>query len=180
MKIVLYFFLTLSALGLVLSITSHGAAILGTTGPLGDYSWALHVGIFVVWIPTVLIANRLTKDVPRKDFWKAALRGCPKWMTYMSYGFFGYAFLNFVLFAITAPKGHASNSMSPAVVRGFSGHWMAFYSVALSVLYSATRLWDQEWQSRCQNGHTVSPLAKFCDQCGQPVIEFEDRSQFGR
>jgi hypothetical protein len=140
----------------------------------------LHIGIFIVWIPAVLVANRLTKDVPRKDFWKAALRGCPEWMRYMSYGFFGYAFLNFVFFAITAPKGRAASSMSPSEVRGFSGLWMAFYSAALSIVFSAIRLWDQEWQRRCLNGHAVSPIAKFCDQCGRPVIEPGGRSQFNR
>ena len=35
------------------------------------------------------------------------------------------------------PKGD-SGANPPAIVwRGFSGHWMAFYSAALAILYSA-------------------------------------------
>jgi len=39
----------------------------------------------------------------------------------------------------------------PAVVwRGFSGHWMAFYSAALAILYSAAHAKHNGW--RCPNG----------------------------
>jgi hypothetical protein len=71
-----------AGVGLVLSILSHLAALLGTQRPLGDQAFWLHMGIFVVWIPTVLVSQRLTSGVDRKDFWNAALRGCPAWMKY--------------------------------------------------------------------------------------------------
>jgi hypothetical protein len=166
----LSFFGGLAWVGLILSILSHLAALLGSQGPLGDYAWVLHFGIFVVWIPTVLVATRMGADFKRKDLWKAVLRGCPLWMRYMVYGFFGYALLNFAIFIIAAPKG-GSGPMPPAVVRGFSGHWMAFYSAAAAVLYSATHAVDRDQGRRCGNGHAVGPLALFCEQCGQPVIE---------
>ena len=76
----------------------------------------------------------------------------------------------FAIFIIAAPKG-GSGPMPPAVVRGFSGHWMAFYSAAAAVLYSATHAVDRDQGRRCGNGHAVGPLALFCEQCGQPVIE---------
>ena len=57
MKSVLYCFVTLSALGLVLSILSHVAALLKIGGPLGDHTWALHIGIFVVGLPTVFVSQ---------------------------------------------------------------------------------------------------------------------------
>jgi hypothetical protein len=169
-KPILSFFGGLAWIGLALSILSHIAALLGSQGPLGDYAWLLHIGIFVVWLPTVLVASRIGADVKRKDLWKAVLRGCPQWMRYMMYGFFGYAFLNFATFLIAAPKG-GSGPMTPAVVRGFSGHWMAFYSAAAAVLYSATHVDDRDQGRRCANGHAVGPLARFCEQCGQVVIE---------
>jgi hypothetical protein len=59
--------------------------------------------------------------------------------------------------------------MPPEVVRGFSGHWMAVYSAALAILWSAVKLWDENEEQRCPNGHEVRPLAKFCDECGHPV-----------
>jgi len=168
MKAIFLFFASVSAAGLVLSAASHIAAVLGTQGPLGNFAFVLHIGIFVVWIPAVFAANRLVRNVPRKDFWKAALRGCPDWMKYMTYAFVGYAILNFAFFISSAPTQGRGGPMSPEDVRGFSGHWMAFYSAALAILYSAAQVWDER-ERHCPNGHEVQPLAKFCDQCGQPV-----------
>lgn len=46
--------------------------------------------------------------------------------------FGGYAMLNFAIFFFQAPHG-GSGANPPAVVwRGFSGHWMLFYSAALA------------------------------------------------
>jgi hypothetical protein len=131
-------FFVLAVIGLVLSITAHSAALLGQPQPLGPAAWGLHVGVFVVWLPAVFAANRLTGGVKRKDFWMTALRGCPAWMRWLTYGFFGYAIGNFMIFLATAPpKGtEAGANASPAVFRGFSGHWMAFYSAAAAFLYS--------------------------------------------
>lgn len=144
LKPILSFFGGLAWVGLVLSILSHLAGLLGSKGPLGDYAWVLHIGIFVVWLPTVLVSSRMGADVKRKDLW--------------------------AIFLIAAPKG-GSGPMIPDVVRGFSGHWMAFYSAAAAVLYSATHANDQDQGRRCVNGHSVGPLARFCEQCGQVVIE---------
>ncbi len=52
-----------------------------------------------------------------------ALRGCPGWMRYGMYGLFGYAMINFLIFAQAAGKRQGSGPMPPDVVRGFSGHW---------------------------------------------------------
>jgi hypothetical protein len=166
----LHFLSLIAALGLILSILSHLAALLGKRGPLGDYAWLLHVGIFVVWIPTVLVAQRLGSGLRRQDFVKVALRRCPGWTWYSVFGFFGYAVLNFILFAAHAPPKGGFSAMTPTVLRGFSGHWMAFYSVAAAVLFSAARMTEAEWQGRkCVNGHSVSPKALFCEQCGRPA-----------
>jgi len=101
------------------------------------------MGIFVVWIPAVLAALRLTGKVPRKDFWKAALRGCPPWMRYGAFGLFCYALLSFAFFMLTSGTARNSNGPMPwAVVRAFSGHWMIFYGAAFAILYSFVRCGD--------------------------------------
>ncbi len=179
MKSILYLLACVSGLGLVLSFASHVAALLGLEGPLGAFTPVLHFGIFVVWLPAILAMNRLTKNVARKDLWKAALRGAPAWMRNMTYGFFGYALFNFALFMFLAPKGGGAGPMPPQIVRGFSGHWMAFYSAALAVLYSASELWDQAGELRCPGGHTVQPLSKFCDQCGLTIVHHRNDGSTG-
>jgi hypothetical protein len=116
----------------------------------------------------VLTAMSVAGSVNRKDLWKTVLKGSPAWMRYMVYGFMGYAFVNFMLFMTAAPDAsHGANP--PAVVwRGFSGHWMAFYSAAFAILYTAARAKQIGW--RCPNGHSVPPSARYCEVCGQPVM----------
>ena len=161
MEILLYPFVALSALGLILSLAAHIGALLGLNVP--SAAMALHIGIFVVWFPAVIVSNfSLTKKYDRKDFWKVVLRGAPKWMQYMTYGFFGYALINFAIFIFV----DTSN-----VIRGFSGHWMAFYSAALAILYSAIQIKKKGLIRKCPNGHEVSLNAAFCEECGQMIIE---------
>jgi hypothetical protein len=172
MKRLLDFFAALSAIGLALSVASHIAALEGRQSPLGDFTPALHVGIFIVWIPAVLVATRMrTGSASRKNYWKVVLRGCPAWMKYMTYGFFGYAALNFSYFMMFGFKQGGPGAMPPPMVRGFSGHWMAFYAAALGILYSASQVWDKDSPRRCPSGHEVQPLAKFCDQCGLRITD---------
>jgi hypothetical protein len=97
----------------------------------------LHVGIFVVFIPAILVAQRLVGSAARKDFWKAVLQWVPDWMRYMVYGFFGYALVNFTLFMSQAPPNGGSGNPPAVVWRGFSGQWMAFYLASMAILYSA-------------------------------------------
>jgi len=128
----------------------------------------LHVGTFVVWLPSVLVAQRLVGNARRTDFWKVVLKGAPDWMRYMVYGFLGYAILNFLFFMTKASSGGSGANPPAAEWRGFSGHWMAFYSAALAILYSAARTVDIN--PRCTNGHVASSNAAYCPRCGQPVL----------
>jgi hypothetical protein len=95
LRILLYIFLTLSAFGLILSLMVHIASLFGVN--IASVTMELHGGIFIVWIPTIIIAAFIAKDAPREDFLQAAFRGCPKWMQYMNNIFFAYATINFIL-----------------------------------------------------------------------------------
>ena len=132
-------FIALSALGLILSLWVHLGALMGQRVAPESFFWILHVGIFVVWIPAVLVAQRLVGNMNRKDFWKVVLTNSPDWMRYIVYAFGGYAVVNFLLFMVNAPNGGNGANPPAAVWRGFSGHWMAFYSAALAILYSASQ-----------------------------------------
>jgi len=164
----LWFFVCLSAIGLFLSLWVHLGAVAGRRVAPEAFFWMLHIGIFIVWLPTVLVAERLVGSVNRRDLWKVVLKDSPDWMRYMVYGFFGYAFVNFVFFMTKAPTGGGGANPPAVVWRGFSGHWMAFYSAALAVLYAAARTEDRI--PRCANGHVASSNAAYCPQCGQPLI----------
>lgn len=160
--------ITLSAVGLVVSLWIHLGAVAGRRVAPEALFWILHIGIFVVWFPAILVAKQRAGSTRRKDFWKVVLKGSPDWMRYTVYMFLIYALVNFSLFMLQIPTG-GSGSDPPAIVwRGFSGHWMAFYSAALAIFYAAAREGDNRW--RCVNGHSVSPNTNFCARCGQPVL----------
>jgi hypothetical protein len=158
----IWVFVWLSAIGLVVSLWVHIGTLMGRT--VSSAYWVLHVGIFVVWLPSVLVAQRLVGNARRKDFWKVVLKGAPDWMRYMVYVFFAYEFVNFVI----SMGGGRHTTSSAADWRGFSGLWMVFYSAALAILHTATKTMDSS--PRCANGHLASPNATYCTRCGQPVM----------
>lgn len=164
----LWFFVCFSAIGLIVSLWVHLGAVIGRRVAPEAFFWMLHIGIFVVWFPAVLVAQRLVGSTSRRDSWKAVLKGSPDWMRYMVYAFGGYAMLNFLFFVTKAPAGGGGANPPAVVWRGFSGHWMAFYAAALTILYSAAR--TAGTSLRCTNGHMTSSNAVYCPQCGQPVM----------
>jgi Protein of unknown function (DUF3592) len=162
-------FIGLSAAGFVLSLWVHFGAVAGRRVAPAPFFWILHMGIFVVWFPAVMVAQRQVGNLKRKDFWKAILKGSPDWVRYLIYGFLAYAGINFMYFFFQVPTGRTEGVDPPAMVwRGFSGHWMVFYLSALAILYSAARQTAET--QRCTNGHPVQPSATFCSRCGQPVV----------
>ncbi len=132
------FFAFLSLIGLLLSIWVHVGALLGRrVAP--DYFFALlHVGIFVVFFPAILVAQKRVGSTNRKDFWKVVTKGSPDGLRYLLYFFFAYAFVNFFIFILQAPPGTVPKGQNPALEwRGFSGHWMVFYCASFVILSSA-------------------------------------------
>lgn len=168
-------FICLAVLGLILSLIAHSCALLELPQPWGNAAWGLHLGVFVVWLPAILVANTLVKDFKQKDFGKAALRGCPTWLRWLTGGFFVYAAINFITFLPVAPAGPrvVGAPAPPVVFRGFSGHWMAFYSAAAAILYSAVVVSKHDPVRRCHHGHPVPPSALYCEICGAFVGEPE-------
>jgi len=134
MTALLYPFLGLSVLGLALSLMVHVGTWLGVELPFEVFG--LHFGVFVVWTPTAFISNFTRHGFRRRYGWREALRGCPRWMRWMAYGLFAYAFVNFFLSIVVG--GMVSGGVSP--LRAFSGHWMMFYGLAFATLYSTLHL----------------------------------------
>lgn len=168
LKPFLWVFVSLSCIGLVVSLWVHLGALIGRRVAPEAFFWILHVGIFVVWFPAVFVAQRLVGNLNRRDFWKNILKNSPDWMRYMVYFFFGYAMVNFLFFLSKAPSGDVGGNPSAIMWRGFSGHWMAFYSAALAILYSAAR--SKDTGLHCPNGHLMSHGTIYCTHCGQASV----------
>jgi hypothetical protein len=166
MGVLIYPFLALAATGFVAALIVHMAALLGVIYPFEVLLKFLFPGLVVVWLPTILVMTRLTRDFKQKDIWRAALRGCPKWLQRAQWILFGYTWVGF--FALPVIFGGGMD-LPINNARSMSGVLLAFYSIAASVLYSATQAAKIDESRRCLNGHRVSPLAKYCDECGAPV-----------
>jgi hypothetical protein len=124
-----------SLIGLLLSLWVHIGALFGRKVAPEYFFWGLHAGIFVVWIPAVFIIQKRVGYTRGPDVWKKFFEGAPDGLRSLVYFFGVYAFVNFALFMIQNPMGGEGDM--PAVWRGFSGHWMAFYSAALAIFLAA-------------------------------------------
>jgi hypothetical protein len=168
-----------AACGLILSLVVHLLSFFGIAIGGNQLFIGLHVGIFPLWLPVVLIAQKMMGGAPRKDFWRVALSGCPPWMRYMTRGFFIYAIANFAVFFILSvlhPPAKGPNVPS-SVLHGFSGHWMLFYSAGLAVLTTAYRKGLSNLQRKCPNGHEIGWNDNFCPTCGIATVPESGRRQ---
>ena len=173
MAAVSYPLLALAAVGFIATLTVHVASLFGVVYPFEPSTKFLIPGMFVVFVPAIFVMNRLIKDFKQKDVWRAALRGCPQWMRRAVWAVFGYAWVGF--FALPLLYGGGMDSAANRARVG-SATIMVFYLVPCAVLYSATHVQHFDQSRRCLNGHGVSPLAKFCEECGAPVAPFTDDS----
>lgn len=110
--------------------------------------WALHVGVFIVFVPMVFQLITSNSAVDRFML----LRGMPVWSIVVIAILIIYAFLNFFLAFSGAAEGFPAvqngafvleqkgrlvriiseaeyHSRQASVLRGFSGHWLIFYFV---------------------------------------------------
>jgi hypothetical protein len=157
--------LAVASVGFAAQAIVHIAALSGFTAPFQQLEKLLIPALFVIFVPTILIMNRMTRDFKQRDIWKAALRGCPKWMRVALWTIAGYAWL-----AALSPLLFGSRNLSPlASARCASAMILAFYAISVGVLYSSTQVAKVDVVRRCLNGHPVGPAASFCEQCGAPV-----------
>ena len=154
-------------LGFASSLLVHLSSWLGVVAP--NAAWGLHTGIFVVWLPAVVIANKRSASSARKDFWRVVLQGCPDWAYRAGQVLVAYAVVNFTLFMLRAGGQGSGNELIE--FRGFSGHWMVFYGAAAGIFYTAAQPHLEGAGPRCVQGHPVSATARYCEQCGSGVLE---------
>ena len=160
-KVVAYPVMALALAGLLLSLGAYVFEFGGLYSPPPNRPPLLFFGVFVVWIPTIILMNKLTEDFKQKDMWKAALRGCPSWMQRSLWALVGFvALLAFLPFALRARKPY------PDITVLFPA---CFYACSFCITYSLLNAERNDSTRRCLNGHPISPLAKFCEECGAPA-----------
>ena len=152
------FFAFLAALGLFLSAASHVSTFFGVE-PQKQWPgiWLLHLGIFAVFVPAILVGKRSQNDFTS---WRKALAPAPAWMRWLLMIIVIYAPLNMLAFAMACgmggpqkrPDGTYALMSHGHVVREISAPeyhralgfefrfiscwWMMFYGVSLLLLVS--------------------------------------------
>src|SRR5690606_21313269 len=130
------------------SLGTHAWAVLGNDiASQFPKIWLLHLGMFVVFVPLVLISRYDLGSDPEQEGWAA---GLPAWAKILGFCILAYAALNFLL--LLAHTGGGSPvvreekfvllnhgkvvreiseleyaALSAGQVRGFSGLWLVFY-----------------------------------------------------
>ncbi len=154
----------LACVAFVASVLVHGATFVGVNPSSAlPAAWALHLLVFVVWVPVVLLCHKAVKRKDRRRFWRVVTRHAPAWMKVLSVACLVYAGFNFFYTGLVLNEGGV-----PGVIEGqrvlhshgdiirtltsaeyelhlaymarmFSGHWMVFFAVAATVLTSRRR-----------------------------------------
>jgi len=157
-------FVWLGGIGLLLSLFVHFITFVGVNilEKLPEV-WLLHIGLFVVWIPTLIVCIKTCSKERRKDHLKIATKNAPKWLKHLCIVFFVYMFFNFffTIFVLNeggmpyvkdgqnvlANHGKVIRVLTDVEyvrhraynVRAFSGHWMFLYCFAFAALLSRRR-----------------------------------------
>jgi len=161
-KLVAYPVMVLAAAGVLLCFSLFLLRVTGVHPVQANAAPFIFGGVFVVWFPTVILMNRLTRDFKQKDLWKAALRGCPAWMRTALWVLIGGVFAGFFLQALARRSPAGSSPM-------FVLFPVTFYAVSFCMMYSLINVDEFDSSRHCLNGHVIPPLAKFCEECGAPA-----------
>ena len=124
---------------------------------------AMHIGIFVVFLPAILL-GRMRGQSSRWASMTKGGSGIPSWAKTFGAIVFGYAMVNFIVFFVQMPGGKQHGAPSALMWRGFSGHWMVFYLFAFGVLYSVINAPSEK--AKCVNGHEMRIDSMVCPVCG--------------
>jgi hypothetical protein len=137
---IILFFNQLSVVGLLFSFVVHLLGLMGRKPPFGYFPFILQLGAVVAAVGAAFALFMLCAS-QGESFWREAVRGCPKWLKRMTCVLAGYAVLNFIVFVnlIGTIAGGQPDKITSIVFRGVSGEWMAFYSAAFLVFFSAKR-----------------------------------------
>lgn len=152
-----------AGIGFIATLACHVGLWFGVDLTGGRWM-VLFIGIVIVWLPTVMSLQRLGPTLQRMDGWKVALFGAPDWMRHLLYGIVAYGILNFFLgfFGAFSIEGIG-------FWRVGSSHAMIFYAAAWALATAANAREDQGIDWKCERGHEMSPVARFCEECGAPA-----------
>lgn len=135
--------MVISIFGFILSAAVHLCMIFNIYVPPRELFILINVGFIAVFYPALIIRKKVRGETKKKEFNNAIFNICPGWLSVMlglliMYAFAGLAFFVFERYSgsmVTAEERIIDNS-----IRGFSGHRMALYSLAFTMMYCCRSL----------------------------------------
>jgi hypothetical protein len=107
--------------------------------PWGRSVFVLHVGFLILWFPLVILANRTMPKGARGNL-EHLLAELPTWVRRAVTVTFAYTLLNFAYFIYFTSRYPRHAVPFYIELRGFSGHWMLFYGMAVIGFIALARL----------------------------------------
>jgi hypothetical protein len=170
-------FALLAALGLLISIAANVSTFFGVE-PMHrwPYIWLLHLGLFVVFIPSFSVQSQHGNQTPFR--WRDVFGGVPGWMRWMLVSLALYAPVSGLAFAIVCGSGGPTKEADGTYAmtshgrilrtltadeyhrasgyefRFMSAWWIMFYSISLALLVSA-----RSRQRALARGHDATVLS---------------------
>ena len=179
----------LSISGLIFSAVVHFSMIFNIYNPPRKLIVLIYIGHIAVIYPALIISKKIRDKANIKDFKKAIVNACPNWMSVMTGVFIAYTLAGLIFFAF---KRHLSGTVvtnEDMIVdnsfRGFSGHWMALYSLAFTILYSCRNLKNDEEAilevTSSFDEEEKNKFIRFNCTCGQKIkVEKENAGKIGK
>lgn len=118
------------------------------------YVFALHIGVFIVWLPAVfaLRNNQELRQLKTQPFaarspfsvYRIILKGVPAWLIVLIggraiYGFVSFIYVNFcqegLFSSVHKAVTFTTQQKSVNTIRMFSAIWLLFYSMAAGILF---------------------------------------------
>lgn len=133
-KIWAYPLMVVASAGFAVSLYVHINSLLGVVSVSQDCFVILHLGIFVVFGPGILVLVK----TGRRNISKRQLEQLPVMLRGAICVFGLYAMLNSAIFSFRAAYQPKLGPQGPLPFRNFSGGWMIFYLVSIAMLYLGT------------------------------------------
>ncbi|MCY2936463.1 MAG: hypothetical protein NT172_20145 [Planctomycetota bacterium] len=133
----------ISGFGFTASAWAHGMALAQAEIPGGSRVLKFQLGIFVVWVPVIILQYRMARDNTGHETDQNLWTDYPTWLRVAQYLLFFYAAFN--LFTTDVPPGwnrihfRTDDPPLPAIVQIQSSVWMSFYFAAFAMFYSSFR-----------------------------------------
>jgi hypothetical protein len=161
-------FAVIALFGFFASLIMHVGALFGVV--ISREIGILGYGVVLTLISVIIVSSYMASFFPRKNYWRAALRGAenhPKWMKTLAAGIAIYVILNFVYFLLIRSTTLTAQAERFLGLRMVTILLVCSYFMIFSILYSDIK--NQEWAcpNKCPKcNHYNSFVAKYCETCG--------------